>query len=67
MLPVSKGGLQRIRIINLLLVWVFTTENEALKEDLKMIWLLIIYLKHPAGTRLPSPTEGCWEEQGSLL
>lgn len=65
MLPVSKGGLQRIGIINLLLVWVFVTEKEAL-EDFKMICLLIIYLKHPAGTRLPGPTEGCWEEQGSL-
>lgn len=67
MLPVSKGGLQRIRIINLLLVWAFMTENEALEEDFKMICLLIIYLKYPAGTRLPGPTEGCWEEQGSLL
>lgn len=67
MLPVSKGGLKRIRIINLLLVWVFTTENKALKEDLKMICLLIIYFKPPAGTRLLGPTEGCWEKQGSLL
>lgn len=45
MLLVSKGGLQRIRIINLLLVWVFTTEKEALDEDFKMICLLIIYHK----------------------
>lgn len=66
MLPVSKGGLQRIRIINLLLVWVFMTEKEALEEDFKMICLLIIYFKHPAGTRFPSPTEGCWKEQGIL-
>lgn len=43
------------------------TEKEALEEDFKVICLLIIYFKHPAGTRLPAPTEGCWEEQGSLL
>lgn len=55
MLPVSKGGLQRIRIINLLLVWVFTTEKEALDEDFKMICLLIIYLKYPAGTKTSRP------------
>jgi len=65
--PVPKGGLQRIRIINLLLVWVFTTEKATLEEDIKTICLLMIYLKHPAGTRLPGRTEGCWEEQGSLL
>lgn len=51
MLPVSKGGLQRIRIINLLLVWVFMTEKEALDEDFKMICLLIIYRKYPARTK----------------
>lgn len=43
------------------------TEKEALEEDFKVICLLIIYLKHPAGARLPAPTEGCWEGQGSLL
>lgn len=52
MLPVSKGGLQRIRIINLLLVWVFMTEKEALDEDFKMICLLIIYRKYPACTKI---------------
>lgn len=36
------------------------TEKEALEEDFKMICLLIIYLKHPAGYyTLPGPTEGC--------
>lgn len=55
MLPVPKGGLQRIRIINLLLVWVFMTEKEALDEDFKMICLLIIYLKNSAGTEAFRP------------
>lgn len=60
MLPVAKGGPQRIRIINLLLTGIFMTEKEALEEDFKMICLLIIYFKHPAGYyTLPGPTEGC--------
>lgn len=39
---------------------IFMTEKEALEEDFKMICLLIIYFKHPAGYyALPGPTEGC--------
>lgn len=31
------------------------TEKEALNEDFKMICLLIIYLKYPAGTKTSWP------------